>query len=217
MRDQAPDGYAMAALMEGHKPLIPVLHVDDADHAEPLLEALIGAGVTILEVTLRSACALEVIERMRAMKSGAIIGAGTITRAHQLIDVQSAGAQFGVSPGLSASLSDAIASSALPFVAGVCTPTEALAARDAGIFELKLFPADLVGGQGWLRHVLPIFPELRFCPTGGTGEANLLDYLALENVFAVGGAFIASRAEIAAADWAGIATKARSAVRLVSA
>lgn len=216
MRDQEKGGYPVAALMSGHTPLIPVLHVEDADHAEPLLGAMVEAGVTVLEVTLRSSCALEVIERMRAMNTGALIGAGTITSAHQLNDVLNAGAQFGVSPALSTGLIDAIGRSGLPFVAGVCTPTEALVAREAGIFELKLFPADLVGGQGWLRHLLPIFPQLRFCPTGGTGPSNIRDYLALENVFAVGGAFLASRADIAGADWIGIAERAQSAVRLVS-
>ncbi|MET3926972.1 bifunctional 4-hydroxy-2-oxoglutarate aldolase/2-dehydro-3-deoxy-phosphogluconate aldolase [Devosia sp. 2618] len=205
----------VASRMTGRAPLLPVLHVDNPEHSEPLLEALVSSGVTTLEVTLRSECALEVIARMKAMNSGAIIGAGTITQPEQVQRVADAGVAFAVSPALTPRLIDAIDRAELPFVPGVSTPTEALLAREAGFFELKLFPADLVGGIAWVKHVLPLYPDLKFCPTGGTGEANLRDYLALPNIFAVGGAFMSPRDLIAAGDWKEIAARAMRAVELL--
>lgn len=206
---------SVASIMAGRAPFLPVLHVDNPEHSEPLLEALVEAGVTTLEVTLRSECALEVIARMKAMNSGALIGAGTITQLEQVERVADAGVAFAVSPALTPRLIQAIDQAGLPFVPGVCTPTEALLAREAGFFELKLFPADLVGGIAWVKHVLPLYPDLKFCPTGGTGEANLREYLALPNVFAVGGAFMSPRDLIAAGDWEEIAARAKRAVALL--
>jgi len=207
---------SVAALLADHPRLIPVLHVENPEHAEPLLEALVGAGVMALEVTLRSACALEVIGRMQKMHSGAIVGAGTITRADQLGPVVDAGAQFGVSPALTPRLSEAVQHSGLPFLPGCATPSEVLFAREEGFSELKFFPADLFGGIGFLNHVLPLFPEMRFCPTGGISDANSRDYLALRNVLAVGGAFLAPRNVIEAADWQTIKDKAARSVAVVT-
>ena len=196
--------YPVAQLIAPHTKLIPVLHVENPDHAEPLLEALVSAGIKILEVTLRSACGPEVIRRMRAMGSDAVIGAGTITKPDQLAIVADAGAQFGVSPALTPALAEMARLSGLPFLPGVCTPSEALAAREYGFFEQKFFPADLMGGIDWINHVEPLFPDLKFCPTGGISDENSSRYLALRNIFAVGGGFLAPRERIAAADWKAI-------------
>ena len=203
---------SFARLVSDRVPLIPVLHVDDPNHAEPLLEALVDAGVSILEVTLRSDCALEVIGRMARMESGALVGAGTVTRGAQLAGISDAGAAFGVGPALTADLAAAVKATDLPFLPGACTPSEALFALEQDFSELKFFPADLFGGIGFLDHVRPLYPTLRFCPTGGISDANANDYLALDNVFAVGGAFLAQRSAIAAADWSGIASRARQSV-----
>lgn len=209
--------YPVNALMGAQARLIPVLHIENVDHAEPLLEALVGAGVMTLEVTLRSECAVDVIRRMLAMNTGAVVGAGTITRPEHFERVMDAGAMFGVSPALTPVLGAAALKSGLPFVPGVCTPTEALLAREMGFHELKFFPADLMGGIGWIKHVLPLYPDLKFCPTGGTGDANLRDYLALPNVFAVGGAFLAPRDLIESADWSAISARSKKSVSLLKA
>jgi 2-dehydro-3-deoxyphosphogluconate aldolase / (4S)-4-hydroxy-2-oxoglutarate aldolase len=205
----------VSGLMAGHPKLVPVLHVEHAKHAEPLLETLVGAGIMIIEVTLRSACALEVIARMVAMRTPAVIGAGTVTRTEQVAQAVDVGAMFGVSPALTPHLAKVIRDARLPFLPGVCTPSEALMAREAGFSELKFFPADLMGGVGWLNHIYPLYPDLGFCPTGGISDANSRDYLALPNVLAVGGAFLAPRSLIESADWRAISEQASRSVELV--
>jgi 2-dehydro-3-deoxyphosphogluconate aldolase/(4S)-4-hydroxy-2-oxoglutarate aldolase len=202
---------SLGALIGKRPPLIPVLHVENADHAEPLAEALVGGGLVALEVTLRSAAALKVIERMRKAFPAAVVGVGTVTRPEQLAQARDAGAQFAVSPALTERLAAASADLTIPFIPGAVTPSEMLAAREFGFRELKFFPAEFFGGIGALKHVLPLFPELRFCPTGGVGDGNLLDFLAVPNCFAVGGAWLAPRDAIEKADWKDIAGRAKRA------
>ncbi|MBI1244055.1 MAG: bifunctional 4-hydroxy-2-oxoglutarate aldolase/2-dehydro-3-deoxy-phosphogluconate aldolase [Alphaproteobacteria bacterium] len=203
---------SLAALIGKRPPLIPVLHVENPDHAEPLAEALVGGGLVALEVTLRSAAALTVVKRMRKAFPEALIGVGTITKPEQFAQVRDAGAQFGVSPALTDRLAAASLDVPIPFIAGAVTPSEMLIAREHGFQELKFFPAEFFGGIGALKHVLPLFPELRFCPTGGVGDANLVDFLAVPNCFAVGGAWLAPRDVIEAANWRDIAERAKRAV-----
>ncbi len=205
---------SLVAAIGGRCPLIPVLHVENAAHAEPLAEALVGGGLVVLEVTLRSAAALEVIGRMRKTFPDALVGVGTVTQPEQFARARDAGAQFAVSPALSDRLAAASADVALPFIPGAVTPSEMLIAREHGFRELKFFPADLYGGIAALKHVLPLYPDLRFCPTGGIGDANFLDYLAQRNCFAAGGAWLAPRDRIDAADWADIALRASRAVAI---
>jgi 2-dehydro-3-deoxyphosphogluconate aldolase / (4S)-4-hydroxy-2-oxoglutarate aldolase len=208
--------YPVAALIAPHAKLIPVLHVENADHAEPLFEALVTAGIKILEVTLRSAAGPEVIRRMRKMNTDAIIGAGTVTKADQLKPIVEAGAMFGVSPALTPALAEQIRLSDLPFLPGICTPSESLYARECGFFEQKFFPADLFGGMGFIQHVDPLFPDVRFCPTGGISDENSSQYLALRNIFAVGGAFLAPRDLIEKADWKAIHERGKASVAAAS-
>jgi 2-dehydro-3-deoxyphosphogluconate aldolase/(4S)-4-hydroxy-2-oxoglutarate aldolase len=208
--------YPVVALVAPHVKLIPVLRVENADHAEPLLEALVSSGIKILEVTLRSAAGPEVIRRMRKMGTDAIIGAGTITKAAQLQPVIDAGAAFGVSPALTPALAERIRLSNLPFLPGICTPSEALFARECGFFEQKFFPADLFGGIGFIKHVDPLFPDIRFCPTGGISDDNSSQYLALRNIFAVGGAFLAPRELIEKEDWRTIHERGKASVAAAS-
>lgn len=199
--------------MIGRAPaLIPVLSVVNADHAEPLLEALVKAGIRMIEVTLRTESALEVIARMAKVGSNAIIGAGTITREDHFAASIKAGAKFGVGPAFTQRLAKAARASGLPFLPGVATPSEALNAREEGFYELKLFPAEFIGGIGWFDHMAPVFPDLRFCPTAGINADNAKNFLDRPNVFAVGGAFLAPRELIEAGDWAGITERARRAV-----
>jgi len=199
-------------LAAGKPPLIPVIHVENPDHAEPLLEALVKAGIGLVEVTLRTASAIEVIRRMTAMGTSAIIGAGTITKADQFAAAVDAGAKFGVGPAFSPALAAAAQAAKLPFVPGIATPSEALWAREEGFYELKLFPAEFVGGTGWLKHMEPIYPDLAFCPTAGINLGTARDFLACANVFAVGGGYFAPRDRIEASDWSGIETLTREAL-----
>ena len=205
----------LSEILLGRTPVIPVLHVESPDHAEPLLAALVDGGISVVEVTLRSSCAFEVITRMRAMGTNTLIGAGTVTRASQFAEAHDAGAMFAVSPALTKELADAAASVGLPYLPGVCTPSEALRARESGFVELKFFPADLMGGIGWLNHIHPLYPELAFCPTGGINAENARDYLAQQNVFTIGGASVAAREAIAKEDWHGISDRSRTVVERV--
>jgi 2-dehydro-3-deoxyphosphogluconate aldolase / (4S)-4-hydroxy-2-oxoglutarate aldolase len=192
---------SMSAILDGRAPLIPVLLVNEIDHAEPLLAALEDAGVAAIEVTLRTSVALEAIARMARAAKSAMIGAGTLTRPEHFRQVRDAGAKFAVSPALTPELADAAHASDLPYLPGVATPSEALRARELGFKELKFFPADLMGGPAWLRHVSQLFPDLRFCPTGGVSDENVRSYLETGNVFAVGGVYLAPRHLIESRQW----------------
>lgn len=207
---------SLAAVLAGKPPLIPVLHVESADHAEPLLAALEEAGIAVVEVTLRTSAAFDVIERMRRLATRAIVGAGTLTRPEQFAWVRDAGAEFAVSPALTSALAEAAQASGLAYLPGVATPTEALRAREFGFHELKFFPADLMGGPAFLRHVWPLYPELRFCPTGGVSNGSIRSYLELENVFAAGGVYLAPRELIEAERWADLSKIAKAAVAAAS-
>jgi 2-dehydro-3-deoxyphosphogluconate aldolase/(4S)-4-hydroxy-2-oxoglutarate aldolase len=208
--------YPVSALIGEGPALIPVLSVADSAHAEPLLAALVEAGIRMIEVTLRTDSALDVIARMARAGGPAVIGAGTITRPEQFAPVVDAGARFGVGPAFTPRLADAARKSGLRFVPGVATTSEALAARDEGLNELKFFPAELAGGLAWIKHIEPVLPDVRFCPTAGINGDNAASFLARPNIFAVGGAFLAPREMIEAADWDGITANARRAVEKVA-
>jgi len=195
-------------------PVIPVLTIERLEQAVPLARALVRGGLTVLEVTLRTACALEAIRAMRAAVPDAIVGAGTLTRVRDFSDCAAAGAQFGVTPGLTAALASAGADCGLPLLPGVMTPTELVAARAAGFDACKLFPAQQAGGVGMLRALAGPFPDHVFCPTGGVTRANAADYLALPNVLCVGGSWITPPAALAAEDWDAIESLARDAAAL---
>jgi 2-dehydro-3-deoxyphosphogluconate aldolase/(4S)-4-hydroxy-2-oxoglutarate aldolase len=195
-------------------PVIPVLTVEDVAHAVPLARALSAGGLRVLEITLRTPAALAVVEAMRKAVPEAVVGVGTLTRPADFAAADRAGAQFGVSPGLTPELSSAARGARFPLLPGVMTPAELMAARNAGFSVLKLFPAQQAGGIGMLQALGAPFPDVRFCPTGGITRATAPDYLALANVVCVGGSWVAPRAMMAAGDWAGIEALARDAAAL---
>ena len=192
-------------------PLIPVLTIADPAHAAPLAEALLAGGVTVLEVTLRTPAALEAIAEIVRTCPAATVGAGTIRDAGQLAAAIGAGAVFGVSPGTTARLADAVAESGLAFLPGAATVSEAVALAERGFDAVKFFPAEAAGGAATLRAWQAPLPDLRFCPTGGVTGDNAGGYLALANVACVGGSWVAPAGRVAAADWAGITDLARAA------
>lgn len=184
-------------------PVLPVLVIDDAEIAEPLAKALLDGGLNLLEVTLRTPAALAAIARM-ARVPGVVVGAGTLTRPAEIAAAKEAGARFGVSPGATPQLLAAARESGLPFLPGVATASEAMAARDAGYGTLKLFPAVPAGGVALLKALGGPLPDLAFCPTGGIDAGNFQSFLELENVICVGGSWVAPADALKRRDWAAI-------------
>jgi len=195
-------------------PVIPVLTVSRLEHAAPLAQALLRGGLRVLEITLRTECALAAITEMREAAPDAVIGAGTLTRAEDFAAVQRAGAQFAVTPGLTPDLLFGAGETRLPLLPGVMTPTELIAARAAGFRACKLFPAQQAGGVGMLKALAGPFPDVVFCPTGGVTRANAAEYLAQPNVACVGGSWLAPRELVEARDWATVEALARDAASL---
>lgn len=194
-------------------PVIPVLKVDDVSVAVPLAEALVAGGLPVLEVTLRTDSALDVIAAMSEVK-GAIVGVGTVTRPGQFALAKQAGSQFAVTPGLTPGLIEAAPEAGMPVLPGVMTPSELIEASEHGFKLLKLFPAEVAGGVAMLKSLAGPFAEVGFCPTGGVTPDNMKSYLSLPNVLCVGGSWLAPNEMIMAQDWAGICNLARAAVSL---
>jgi len=195
-------------------PVIPVIVLDDLRDAVPLARALVAGGVRVLEITLRTAVALDAIAAIARAVPEAMVGAGTITRPGDFERAQAAGAQFGVTPGFTPLLAHAARQSAIPLLPGVMTPSEVVAAREAGYAALKLFPAQQAGGIAMLNALSGPFPDVVFCPTGGVHASNAAEYLALPNVACVGGSWLAPRDRVALRDWSAITTIARQAAAL---
>jgi 2-dehydro-3-deoxyphosphogluconate aldolase/(4S)-4-hydroxy-2-oxoglutarate aldolase len=195
-------------------PVIPVLTIHDVAHAAPLARALVEGGLRALEVTLRTPAALDAIRAMADAAPEAVLGAGTLRTPADVRAAIAAGARFGVSPGLSAAVLDAAEEAGLPIMPGVATPSEAMAGAERGLEILKFFPAEANGGARALRAWESPLAGLAFCPTGGVGLDNAREYLGLGNVVCVGGSWVAPRAMLAAADWAGVTRLARQAAAL---
>jgi 2-dehydro-3-deoxyphosphogluconate aldolase/(4S)-4-hydroxy-2-oxoglutarate aldolase len=193
-------------------PVIPVLQIERLADAAPLARALAAGGLPVLEVTLRTDCALEAIREMRAAAPDAIVGAGTLRRPADVVACLEAGARFGVSPGAPTPLIEAVQAAAFAFLPGCATPTEAMALADRGFEVVKFFPAGAAGGPAMLKALASPLPDIRFCPTGGVTLDNAPAYLSLPNVAAVGGSWVAPKSLIDAGDWPAIESLAREAL-----
>lgn len=197
-------------------PVMPVIVIDRLEDAVPLAEALVSGGIRVLEVTLRSPVALDAIREISRHVPDAIVGVGSVRTPQDWHDAIAAGAQFGVSPGTSSALIDAIASSDVPFIPGVATPSEAMELSAHGFDVLKLFPATVVGGTSLLKAISGPLSHLKFCPTGGVNPNNAKEFLALDNVLCVGGSWMLDSALIEARNWEAIRQAASDAVALCS-
>jgi 2-dehydro-3-deoxyphosphogluconate aldolase/(4S)-4-hydroxy-2-oxoglutarate aldolase len=199
--------------------LVCVAVIDKADDAVPLTEALIAGGLNCIEVTFRTAGAAESISRIRQTLPKAIVGAGTLLTADQVKAAVDAGAQFGVSPGLSEAASKAAQNLKLPLFPGVVTPTEIIRALELGWQLLKFFPAETFGGVSALKALAGPFGHtgVKFIPTGGITAASLPNYLAIPQVAAVGGSWMADRKLVADKQWATITTLTAEAMRVIAA
>ncbi len=194
--------------------VIPVIAIDDLAHAVPMARALVAGGIRVLEVTLRTPQGLAAIRAIAEQVPEAIIGVGTLTAPEEFIASRDAGAVFGVSPGLTASLIGAAKSSGLALLPGVMTPSEVMAAREAGFRQLKLFPAVPAGGVGMLGAIGGPLGDITFCPTGGITQETAAQFLACKNVACVGGSWLTPKAAMQAGDWAQLTEIARKASAL---
>ena len=205
-------GAGIAALLE-QVSVMPVLVIDSEDEAAPVARVLRDEGLSVIEVALRTGAALASIRNITDQVKGVVVGAAVIEPG-QLRLAQRAGARFASSPGTTPGLIKAARSLDFPFLPGVATPSEAMAARDLGLRELKLFPATAVGGPKLLASMHGPLPDVRFCPTGGLDEQSIGSYLTQPNVLCVGGTWIAPRQAIREGHWAEVGRRAREAAGL---
>lgn len=197
--------------------IVPVVVVHDISHAAPLANALANAGLTVVEVTMRTPVALDVISTMVQSRPDLIIGAGTILNATHLQQARDAGAHFGVSPGTSIALREAILSAGWPFIPGCATPSEAMILAEYGFKILKLFPAEVVGGLNMLKSMAAPLPHIQFMPTGGVRLEKVAQYTAQPNVAALGGTWIVPPALLAEENFKAIEQLAHEAYLAVNA
>jgi len=195
-------------------PVMPVIVLDKVADAVPLARALVAGGIRVLEVTLRTAAALDAIRAIAREVPDAILGAGTVVLPADLAAAAAAGARFAVSPGASPDLLEAGRQGPIPLLPGVMTPSDVINALAAGYTAMKLFPAAQAGGLGMLKALAGPFPQVRFCPTGGIDAASAPAFLALPNVACVGGSWLTPADRVRAGDWAAISELARAAAAL---
>jgi 2-dehydro-3-deoxyphosphogluconate aldolase / (4S)-4-hydroxy-2-oxoglutarate aldolase len=198
--------------------LISVAVIDRLEDAVPLAEALLAGGLNVVEVTFRTAAAVESIARIRQNVPQMIVGAGTLLTFDQVRQAVDAGSQFGVSPGLSEAVSRAARENQMPLFPGVVTPTEIMRALELGWKHLKFFPSETFGGVNALKALAGPFGHtgLKFIPTGGITAASLPNYLAVPQVAAVGGSWMADHKLVAEKDWAKITALTAEAMKVIA-
>ena len=195
-------------------PVIPVVTLEDVRHAAPLARALLAGGVEVIELTLRTPAALACLRAIADEVPEIVLGAGTVLDAEQADAAVAAGAGFVVTPGVTPALLRHLPGLGVPALPGAATVSEALTLLEAGISELKFFPAGPAGGPAYLSALAGPLPQVRFCPTCGISAGNAADYLALPNVGCVGGSWLTPRDALAAQDWARVTELARATLDL---
>lgn len=197
--------------------VVAVLVIDDLANALPLAETLVTAGVSAIELTLRTEIAGEAITQIRSHFPQVLVGAGTVTSADMVRRVVDAGAQFGVAPGMNSTVVRAAQAMQLPFSPGVCTPSDIESAVELDCRLLKFFPAQPIGGLSYLRAISGPYAHLglRFIPLGGIDANNAAEYLSEPTVHCIGGSWIAPRGLIQSRDWQTIGARAEQAKRIV--
>lgn len=198
-------------------PVVVVVVIDDADDAVPLANALAAGGLRAIEVTLRTPAAWDAIERIVGSVEGMTVAAGTVTRPEDAVRVSKLGVDFAVSPGFTPTLAAAAAEIGLPLLPGVATPSETMLGREHGVQTFKFFPAAQMGGAKMLAALGELFPDARFCPSGGIDADNAAGYLELRNVAAVGGSWPAPRELIRNRAWGEIERRAAAAIPMTAA
>ncbi|TVL40907.1 bifunctional 4-hydroxy-2-oxoglutarate aldolase/2-dehydro-3-deoxy-phosphogluconate aldolase [Shewanella algae] len=193
-------------------PIIPVMVINKIEHAVPLAKALVAGGIRVLEVTLRTDCALEAIGRIAAEVPEALVGAGTILNEAQLAQAAEAGAKFAITPGATVELLKAGKAGKIPLIPGVASISEVMVGLGLGYTHFKFFPAEASGGVNALKAFSGPLADVRFCPTGGITPSSYKDYLALGNVDCIGGSWIAPVEAMEQGDWARITRLCQEAI-----
>ena len=195
-----------------HGPIVPVITLERVEDAVPLARALVAGGLRLLEITLRTPAAADSAAAIIRDVPEAIVGIGTVLTPNDLERARKLGARYALSPGATPDLLEAASESEMPFIPGIATASELMAALAHGFQTVKFFPAVAAGGIPALKALAGPFPQARFCPTGGIDEKNARDWLALSNVVAVGGSWVCPTSDIRAQAWDEITSKAQRAV-----
>jgi 2-dehydro-3-deoxyphosphogluconate aldolase / (4S)-4-hydroxy-2-oxoglutarate aldolase len=206
---------ALSSLLQGPA-LLPIIQADTPAQAVHIATAMQQGGISAVEVVLRTSAALDAISAIRQQCPQLLVGAGTVLSKADAENCKNAGAQFLVSPASTPTLLQAMMDTGLAMAPGVSTSSEVAMALEMGLTELKFFPAHLSGGTDMLKALSGIYQQVRFCPTGGIGQHNLADYLALSNVFVVGGSWISPAALVKAGQWQEITALASAAVTVAN-
>jgi Entner-Doudoroff aldolase len=196
--------------------VVPVVTLSRPEQAVPVAEALLAGGLSCVEITFRSDAAPAAIEAIRARVPSILVGAGTILTTAQADTAMAAGASFLVAPGFNPAVVDHVLGRGIPMLPGVCTPSEIEQALARGLQLVKFFPADAMGGVGFLRALAGPYPMVRYVPTGGITPGNAAEYLAVRSVVAVGGTWLTTQDVLAGDGWAtvtGLAAEAAAIVR----
>lgn len=194
--------------------LLPIIQADTPDEAVAIAKALADGGIGSVEVVLRTRQALAAISAIRVELPELLVGAGTVLSADDANACKDAGAQFLVSPASTPKLLEAMIATGLPLAPGVATPSEIALAYEYGLREVKFFPAHLSGGIEMLKALSGVFQQVRFCPTGGIGQHNLADFLALPNVFVAGGSWLTPATLVKNKQWQQISELAAAATAI---
>ncbi len=193
-------------------PVVPVIVINNIDHAVPLAKALVAGGVRVLEVTLRTPIAIEAIKRIAEEVPDAVVGAGTVINEADLKAVSEAGGIFAISPGFTPTLLEAAVNGPIALIPGIATPLELMLGMEYGLTEFKFYPAEAAGGIKMLQSIGGPFPQVTFCPTGGISPHNFREYLSLKNVACVGGSWLAPTDALEQGDFQRITDLARAAI-----
>jgi len=197
-------------------PIVPVLVIKNVEDALPIAKALLAAGIKVLEVTLRTPAALDVINIIAKELPEACIGAGTVTNREMLQRCEDAGAKFAISPGLTKDLLQAGNEGNIALIPGISSISEMMDGIDYGYDHLKFFPAEASGGVKAIQSIGGPFPNIRFCPTGGINLSNVSNYLALSNVSCCGGSWLVTDEIVKNKDWSKITELAKQALAHVN-
>ncbi len=197
-------------------PILPVVVFDKYEHALPLANALMEGGITTFEITLRTPVALGAIELLKSKMPECTVGAGTVITPAQFFEIKQAGVDFAVSPGISTELIEMAEKENIPYLPAIATPSEILLAIQHKLSFLKFFPAGLNGGLAALRNFMSIFPAIRFCPTGGVDQGNMINYFSLKNVICVGGSWLAPKNLVESQQWNAITELVLKAIKTLT-
>lgn len=186
------------------QPVMPVITIPDDAAVEPMIDSIVSGGCQVLEITLRTAAGLKAIEYARQKYPEVIVGAGSVLTPDHWRAVEAAGGQFAISPGATEALYEMAQKSSMPWLPGVANASDLMRAVEAGLSQVKFFPAMTLGGLPALRNYASVFPQVSFCPTGGVKPDEASQWLAEPMIFAVGGSWFTPKPLVEARDWSAL-------------